>query len=340
MLVNVENLEKELKQGSLSNVYLLYGEETFLLETCLKKIKNNFDELVAGINFIKIDETNVDLLISEIETPAFGYEKKLIVARDTGLFKRDGRKKIQANEEIVNRISTFLNENMETIKDTVVLVFVEKEADKNDLFSTIEKHGIVCNFEELKIAEIITRIKAISKAYKVKIEDYNIKYLIECVGSNMQDLINELRKQIEYVGENGEITKETIDLLCIKKIDSVIFDLTDNLGKKNISKALDVLNGLVYNKEPVQKILITLYNHFKRIYIVKLCEKYNKNITDSLKLKPNQTFLVSKYKGQASYFKEKELRKIIEELINLDSNYKIGLIDLELGLEAILCRYC
>lgn len=340
MLVNVENLEKELKQGSLSNVYLLYGEETFLLETCLKKIKNNFDELVAGINFIKIDETNVDLLISEIETPAFGYEKKLIVARDTGLFKRDGRKKIQANEEIVNRISTFLNENMETIKDTVVLVFVEKEADKNDLFSTIGKHGIVCNFEELKIADIITRIKAISKAYKVKIEDYNIKYLIECVGSNMQDLINELRKQIEYVGENGEITRETIDLLCIKKIDSVIFDLTDNLGKKNISKALDVLNGLVYNKEPVQKILITLYNHFKRIYIVKLCEKYNKNITDSLKLKPNQTFLVSKYKGQASYFKEEELRKIIEELINLDSNYKIGLIDLELGLEAILCRYC
>lgn len=156
----------------------------------------------------------------------------------------------------------------------------------------------------------------------------------------MQDLINEIRKQIEYVGEGGRITNQTIDLLCIKKLDSIIFDLTDNLGKKNISKALEVLNNLIYNKEPIQKILITLYNHFKKLYIVKLSEKYNKNIAESLNLKPNQTFLVSKYKGQASYFKEQELRKIIEELINLDSNYKIGQIDLNIGLESILCRYC
>lgn len=156
----------------------------------------------------------------------------------------------------------------------------------------------------------------------------------------MQDIINETRKQIEYTGENGTITKETIDLLCIKKLDSVIFDLTDNLGKKNTAKALEVLNNLIYNKEPIQKILITLYNHFKKLYIVKLSEKYNKNITESLKLKPNQTFLVSKYKQQASYFKEQELRNIIEELINLDANYKIGQIDLNIGLQSILCRYC
>lgn len=156
----------------------------------------------------------------------------------------------------------------------------------------------------------------------------------------MQDLINEVRKQIEYVGEGGKITKESIDMLCIKKIESVIFDLTDNLGKKNTSKALEVLNNLIYNKEPLQKILITLYNHFKKLYIIKLCEKNNKNITESLNLKPNQTFLVTKYKTQSNYFKEEELRNILEELINLDAGYKIGQIDLNIGLEAILCRYC
>ena len=156
----------------------------------------------------------------------------------------------------------------------------------------------------------------------------------------MQDLINELRKQIEYVGENGTITNSTIDLLCVKRFDSIIFDLTDNLGKKNTKKALEVLNGLIYNKEPIQKILIQLYNHFKKLYIIKLCEKYNENITNSLKLKPNQTFLISKYRQQASYFEENDLRNLLDELINLDTNYKSGLIDLNIGLEAILCRYC
>lgn len=83
MLVTVENLEKELKQENQNNIYLLYGEETFLLESCLKKIKNNFSMLVSGINYIKIDANNINSLISEIETPAFGYETKLIIARDT-----------------------------------------------------------------------------------------------------------------------------------------------------------------------------------------------------------------------------------------------------------------
>lgn len=101
----------------------------------------------------------------------------------------------------------------------------------------------------------------------------------------MQDLINEIRKQIEYAGGKGEITKESIDLLAIKQVESVIFELTDSLGKKDIKTAKTVLNNLLYAKEPIQKILITLYNHFKKLYLTKLAIKYNENIRTSIKLK-------------------------------------------------------
>ena len=40
------------------------------------------------------------------------------------------------------------------------------------------------------------------------------------------------------------------------------------------------------------------------------------------------------------YFSEEELNKILKELVELDKNYKVGLIDLQIGLESILCRYC
>ena len=339
-MLTIENLEKDLKEGKLNSIYLLYGEETFLLETCLKKIKNNFGERKSGINEIKIDESNVNGIISDIETPAFGYEKKLIIARNTGLFKKEGRKKIATNVEFIKRVSEYIKENIKILEQAVVLVFVEEDVDKNELYKTIEKHGIICEFQELKPVQIIARIKAICSAYKVKIEDNTLKYFIECSGTNMQDLINEIRKLIEYVGENGEITKQAIDLLCIKKLESIIFDLTDNLGKRQVNKALEVLHGLIYQKEPLQKILITLYNHFKKLYIIKLAQKENKNIAESLNLKPNQMFLVTKYKTQADYFKENELKKIVQELIDLDYNYKIGLIDLNVGLESILCNYC
>ena len=303
-------------------------------------MKTNFGETKNGINYIKIDETNIGSIVSDIETPAFGYERKLIIAKNTGIFKKDGRKKIQANAELVEKVDNYINQNIDIIKETVILIFIEQEVDKNELYKTIEKLGIVCNFEELKPNQIVVRLKAICNSYKVNVSEDILRYFVENVGTNMQQAINEIRKQVEYAGENGTITKESIDKLCIKQLDSVIFDLTDNLGKKNIKQSIQVLNNLIYAKEPIQRILITLYNHFKKLYIIKIAQRENKNIAESLKLNPNQMFLTTKYKTQANYFKEEELRAIIGELIDLDYNYKSGRIDLNIGLEAILCRYC
>ena len=43
----------------MDSLYLLYGQETYLLEDFIKKIKKSFDKLVEGINYIKIDETKI-----------------------------------------------------------------------------------------------------------------------------------------------------------------------------------------------------------------------------------------------------------------------------------------
>ena len=324
-------------------IYLFFGEESYLLDTKIKKMKREFGNLINGINFIQIDDSNVKEIISDIETPAFGYEKKLIIAKNTGLFKKE--KKTAKGPELenikqANKVAEYINENVDLINAAVELIFVEEVVEKNELYKAIEKNGTITEFAILKLPELVQNTQKICAAYKVKIDSSTAKYFIECCGTNMQDLINEVRKLIEFVGADGIITNKEIDLLCIKQIDSVIFDLTDNLGKRDIEKAMQVLKELIYEKEPIQKILITLYNHFKKLYIVKIAEKYRKDLAVSMKLKPNQMFLVNKYKMQARYFTEKEIRQILQELINLDANYKIGLIDINVGLEAILCRYC
>ena len=339
--MKIEDLEKELKTGNLRGLYLLYGEETFLLENCLKSIKKLFGEMINGINYILIDDTNINEIISDLETPAFGYEKKLIIAKNTGLFKKDLKKKSKNdNSNLKEKLNTYIKENIEQINETVVLVFVEETAEKCELLSSIEKQGAVCNFEYQKPYQIQNRLKAIINAYKVNVEMSTLTYLIECCGTDMQELINETRKLIEFTGEGNTITKDAIDKLAIKKMESIIFDLTDSLGKKNTKQAIEVLRNLVLSKEPLQKILITLYNHFKKIYLTKLAIAQDKDVTSYLDLKPNQAFLTNKYKAQASYFKLKELRKILQEFCDLDYKYKIGLIDLNVGLEAILCAYC
>lgn len=338
--MTLEVLEKELKEGKLNSIYLLYGEEKYLLEANVKKIKKLFGEAISGINYVQIDDTNVEQLISDLETPCFGYEKKLIIIKDSGLLKKEGKRKNAKLSEIKEKVTNFFKDNIDNIKEYNNIIFIEDDIEKNSLYKLIEKEGIVCNFEKQKQQDLLKRLKAIFNAYKVNVEEDTLKYLIEECGTGMQELINESRKLIEYAGKNGTVKKEDVDLLCIKQIEAVIFNLTDTLGKKDIKASLEILKNLIYNKEPVQKILITLYNHFKKLYLLKIAIDQNLNISEALNLKPNQLFLAGKYKVQASYFNKKELQKILEQLVDLDKNSKIGLIDLNIGLEAVLSNYC
>ena len=150
--------------------------------------------------------------------------------------------------------------------------------------------------------QIEKRIKAICNGYKVQIDDSTLRYFIECCGTSMQDLINEIRKLIEYAGEGGKIQKEDIDRLAIKKLESVIFDLTDTLGKKDITKALQVLKNLIYAKEPLQKILITLYNHFKKLYLTKLAIKQGRDIRRKFRIKIKFKFFNRKVQNTSKLF--------------------------------------
>ena len=311
-------------------VYLLYGEDNYLKNEFVKKAKKNFGELQLGINYIQIDESNVNNVISDIETPAFGYERKMIIVKNANL--------MQKKNAISDKLSDYLNDADKQTLDSIELIIVEDSVEKNDLFNTISKIGMIKEFNEQKIGQLITKVKSISAAYGVQIQENVAQYFIECTGTNMEDIINEIRKLIEYAGKGGTITKEDIDSLTIKKSESVIFDLTDNLGKKNIHEAINVLHDLIYAKEPVQKILVMLYNHFKKLYIVQLSK--GKNVAQNLKLKPNQTFLVSKYQNQAKFFTQDEIRNLLNEFMYIDEASKSGNLDINVGLESVLCRYC
>ncbi len=313
-----ETLEKELNEKKLNSIYLFWGKDRFLLEESVKKIKKIFGTIELGINYIIIDETSLNEIIPNIETPAFGYEKKLIIIKNSGFFKKENK-----NTSIKEKLMKYIEENMDIINETSVIIFIEDDVNKYSFYKLLEKKACLVNFEYLKPAQIKTRLKRICNGYKVEISDANLMYLIEVSGTNMQDLINEIRKLIEYAGEGGEIKKEDIDNLATKQIQAVIFQLTDLLGNKKIDEALNVLDNLIYQKEPLPKILITLYNHFKKVYLVNLAIEYGKEVSNVLELKPNQMFLVPKYKRQANFFKIEELEKILKELEELDYKYKI-----------------
>ena len=309
-------------------IYLLYGNDEFIKEEQLKKIKKSIGELHLGINYIKIDNINLSEILDNIETPAFGYETKTIEIRKSGLFKKE-------TAELKKFVENFTQNDFEYIN----LIFIEDEISECNLLKFVRQNGKIIECKELPLPALIDKMSKIAAMYKVRLDQYNARYLIETVGTNMQDLINEVRKLIEYAGESGTIQKEDIDALAIKKSDSIIFDLTDSLGKKQIKYALQVYSELAKTPSDRQMILIQLYRHFKKLYLLKNTEN-DSEIISNLKLKPNQTFLVRKYKEQAGHFKTEDLKNILKELIKIDEKYKIGEIDLSIGIELVLCKYC
>ena len=95
------------------------------IENAVKKIKKLFGELILGINYIQINETNIDNLISDIETPAFGFDKKLIVIKNAGLFKKGTKKNPEANSERQKKIAKYIEENINLINGSAILLFIE-----------------------------------------------------------------------------------------------------------------------------------------------------------------------------------------------------------------------
>ena len=68
----------------------------------------------------------------------------------------------------LDKLAEYIEKNIKQINETVDIIFVEEEAEKNSLYKSIEKNGEVIEFTELKLPELISNIKKICNAYKEK----------------------------------------------------------------------------------------------------------------------------------------------------------------------------
>ena len=63
MQKSYKEIEKNIS-SKLDPIYLFYGEEEYLISTLINKIKRKFGELILGINYILIDDTNIEEFVT------------------------------------------------------------------------------------------------------------------------------------------------------------------------------------------------------------------------------------------------------------------------------------
>ena len=128
--------------------------------------------LLYGINYIELDTDSIDNLMQELQMLCFGYSKKMVIVKNSGLFKKDTKKKTSGIKEIRDNLEKYLKENAEYVKERLVIIFIEDSIEKLNITKLIENlGGIICEFTEQSPILLEKRLTAICSAYKVNAEN-------------------------------------------------------------------------------------------------------------------------------------------------------------------------
>lgn len=308
-VVTETQLNSDIGSGKFFTVYFLYGEESFLTQAYAKKIKTKaLGDCQVDINLLELDgNPDLSVLSDHVETLPFFAEHRVIMVNDFN------PEKIPEDE-----IEAF-SELIKSIPDTAILVFyltnctfsLRSERMKK-LFETIKKYACVCEFKQLnkmKVGGLIS--KKVSKQKRL-ISPTNAEYLAEITGCDMNLASVETTKLCCYVSEGQEITREIIDLMVAKQLETRVYTLADAMISGNKNKAFHILDELFEQRVDPIPVLAALSTAYSEYY----CAKAAKNMD----VIPQQVAADFGYSGAKASFAAKKYneaaRMDIEKLRN------------------------
>ena len=324
---SIVNLKKELSEGKLMPLYLLYGDEAYIRDSYEKKITDMVpDAGFTEFNHFKFEGNDTELseYDNALESFPMMTDKKLLIIRDSGIFKR-------TSEEVQN----FWKQKFERLSDDTVIVFNESSIDKrSNLYKAAKKVGRAVEFEIQSETDLITWVMRRSLNAKLKISKDCAEYLVHIVDPGLNNLNNEFIKLENYCEK--VITKTDIDKVVSKSTVLQIFDLTDAIMYHNAAAAMKVVSELRTSNESAFGVLYLLYASVEKILKAKTCGTKNK--FEAAKLIGTAPFVAGKYLSSAAGFSEKNLIRMITRIPEIDLQIKSGTIDQWQALEQYIAE--
>ncbi|MCR4718632.1 MAG: DNA polymerase III subunit delta [Firmicutes bacterium] len=319
-------LKKQLKSGEFGNLYLFFGEETFVKDSYVKYMQGLVpDDGFSDFNQIFIDgsDAEFDRIDDAIDSFPVMAEKKVIIIKNSGIFKP----KITGGDEVRD----FWQKRLSNLPDFVILIFDEQEADKrSSLYKLVSKHGLAVEFSYMKDYELVAWIVRETQKNGKKISKSTAEYLLSLCDPGISNIKNELLKLFNYCGD--EIYQSDVEKVVSKPLSVVIFDITDAILKGDRDSAVATLLKLQENKVSAFNVMYLLSSNFDKLLRCKLLLKENATydaIASKLKLSP---YVARKYISDCKGFSEDFLIERICKTAEYDFKIKQGLIDEQTAL--------
>jgi DNA polymerase III subunit delta len=260
-----KDLERELKQGNLAPVYLLFGPEGYLRDEAARAITN---EALRDTLLREFNESTFSLAQTDVQEAIAAAEQLPMMASRRVVCLRDFMKLLETDEESLLRY-------LARPAESTVMIFVTEDLDKRrKLSKTLMQECAAFEFTYLKVPELKAWARAYLKSLKAELDEQTLQRIIELVGNDIRLLSNELGKLAAGALPSGRISIELVEALVGRSRELSNFDLADHLIARNRKRALETLRHLLADgSEPVMLIGLIASNYHRLALARELLER-------------------------------------------------------------------
>ncbi len=265
-----DKLKKDLSAGQPGQLYIFHGEETYLRDHYLNRLREVI--LAGGLGeFNRHDLNAKDMFPHALEEAVdclpMIAERTLIEVTDFDLFKA-GEK-----EEYIRILSN--------LPDYCCLIFLydilEYRPDaRTKLAQTVKAHGTAVNFARQSPRELADWVRRHFKAQGKDIDPRLCEELIFLCGDLMHSLQQEIGKIAAYA-KGDKITRADIEAVATPQLSAVVFRIADAIGEKNFDRAAAILGELYQMQKSPYEIMGAFGKQMRQLYSARLALDRQKN---------------------------------------------------------------
>lgn len=148
------------------------------------------------------------------------------------------------------------------------VIFILATTDPQKLPATILSRCQRFDFKGITTRDIIEKLKEICIELGIEVEEGALRVIAINAGGALRDALSTLEQCISFT--NDKLTeKELTDILGIVNQD-LLFSMVENIGKKNTSEALYILQKVVDEGKDIQQFIKDLIHHFRNLMMSKM----------------------------------------------------------------------
>ena len=257
--MSAEKIISDWKKKSFKPVYWLEGEEDYYIDQVMSFAEHHIlPESESAFNlsvFYGKDASWPDVINACRRYPMFA-DKQVVLLKEAQQM-RD-----------IDKLETYIeNPQPSTI---FVVSYKEKKVDgRSKLAKLLKQKTELLSTKKMYDSQLPEWTEAFIAQKGYSISQKGLMLLVEHIGNDLNRIAHEVDKLLVNLGGRKSITEDDIEAYVGVSKEYNVFELQDALGKKDLAKAIQIIQYFEANPKaaPIQLVLPAMYNFFSKAYM-------------------------------------------------------------------------